>query len=117
MTFARLYISLIALVPLTFSGSLPHPWNYVGWSALVVVFGVAVHAAWRLTQSNQGPKVERCEHGDDMYLCMVACTGCGHACNIHAPECRDVTQRGWKTKDWYCRCPGFKNYPPLDPPR
>jgi len=58
---------------------------------------------------------ELCQHGHDKYLCIEPCRGCGHVCNLHCPECRDVTQRGWKTKDWYCRCPGFKNYPPLDP--
>lgn len=117
MTFARLYVCLVTLVVLSFSGKLPHPWNYAGGAAFVAVLLVTVHTVWRLTRDNQGPEVERCEHGDDRYLCMVSCTGCHHPCNLHCPECRDVTQRGWKTKDWYCRCPGFKNYPPLDPSR
>jgi hypothetical protein len=72
---------------------------------------------WDIAFGEKEDDVERCEHGHNKYLCIEACRGCGHVCNLHCPECRDVTQRGFNTRDWYCRCPGFRNYPPLDPPR
>jgi len=39
------------------------------------------------------------------------CAFCGHAESLHAPECRDVTPKGSRTSDWYCRCQGFAFHP------
>lgn len=53
-------------------------------------------------------EVTLCQHMHNAYTCARQCGTCGHLCAFHMPECRDITERGTHTREWYCRCPGFE---------